>query len=63
MRIFDKKRDEPKEKSSTGKTVKIKILLPVAGKFHLSYDLGKTYNVNPNQAKELIAAGYAEAVK
>ena len=45
------------------KTTKIKILLPVAGKFKLSYDVGKTYPMEAKQAKELIEAAYAEEVK
>ena len=44
------------------KNIDIKIVLPVAGKFQLSYNVGKTYSVEAKQAKELIAAKYAEKV-
>ena len=45
------------------KTLKIKMLLPVAGKFLLSFNVGETYTVEYKQAKELIEAQYAEEVK
>lgn len=45
------------------KTKKIKILLPVGGKFCLSYDVGKEYDVEIKQANILIEAEYAEEVK
>lgn len=46
-----------RKKAST--KTKVKILLPVAGKFNLSYDVGKTYEVENKLAKELITAKYA----
>lgn len=45
------------------KAIKVKILLPVAGKFKLSCDVGKEYSMDPNLAKELIESGHAEEVK
>ncbi|MFD1292638.1 hypothetical protein ACFQ5N_02210 [Lutibacter holmesii] len=45
------------------KNKKVKILLPVAGKFNLSFDVGKTYTMEVKQANELIKAQYAEEVK
>jgi hypothetical protein len=45
------------------KTLRIKILLPVAGKFSLSCNVGEEYDINTNTAKELIDAAYAELVK
>jgi len=45
------------------KTIKVKILLPVAGKFNLAHDVGKEYVMEAKQANELIDAAYAEKVK
>ena len=45
------------------KTLKIKILIPVAGKFQLSFNVGEIYTVEYKQATELIEAQYAEIVK
>lgn len=45
------------------KTLKVKILLPVAGKFKMTQDVGKIYNIEAKQAQELIDAKYAELVK
>jgi hypothetical protein len=42
---------------------KIKILLPPAGRFGLSYDVGKTYTIDSKQAAELIEAKYAVKTK
>ena len=44
------------------KNIEIKILLPVAGKFKLSYNVGETYTVEAKQANELIEAKYAKKV-
>jgi len=54
----------PKKKITPKKPthLKIKILLPVAGKFLLTFDVGKEYEVEFKQATELIEAQYAEAV-
>lgn len=48
---------------ATPKKVKIKILLPVAGAFRLSYNVGETVSVAKNVADELVEAKYAELVK
>lgn len=45
------------------KDKKVKILLPVAGKFNLSYNVGETYLIEAKQAGELISAKYAKEVK
>ena len=45
------------------KTIKVKILLPVAGKFNLSYNVGEIYPMEAKQAQELISAKYAKKVK
>ena len=50
------------KKKIAPKTKEVKILLPVAGKYHLSYNVGKTYVMEFKQATELIEAQYAEAV-
>lgn len=44
-------------------TKKVKILLPVAGKFKLSLNVGKEYVMEVKQANELINAKYAIEVK
>ena len=51
------------EKRDSGKTKKVKILLPVAGLFFLPYDVGQTVELPENQAHELVDAKYAEFVK
>lgn len=50
-------------KKRVSKTKKVKIVLPVAGKFQLSYNVGETYEMERKQADELIEALYAEEVK
>jgi len=45
------------------KKIKVKILLPVAGKFNMTQDVGKTYLIEAKQAQELIDAKYAKKVK
>ena len=50
-------------KKITPKTLKIRIVLPVAGKFHLSMDVGQVYEMESKKAQELINAYYAELVK
>ena len=44
-------------------TKRIKILIPVANKFQLSYNVGKEYEMESKQANELIEAKYAIEVK
>lgn len=51
-----------KKKIEAPSIIKIEILLPVAGKFNLSYDVGKVYEVNANIANELIEYCYAKQV-
>ena len=48
---------------AAAKKKQVKILLPVAGKFRLSYNVGETYLMEAKQAKELIDAKYAVEVK
>ena len=43
--------------------IKVRILLPVAGKFLLSYNVGQEVDLPANQAKELVELKYAEFVK
>ena len=50
-------------KKITPKTLKIRIVLPVAGKFHLSLNVGQVYELEAKKAQELIEAFYAELVK
>lgn len=45
------------------KLVKIKILLPVAGKFLLPYNVDQVVRLSENQATELVDSKYAEYVK
>jgi len=59
---FLKKETMAQKKKIAPKTKEVKILLPVAGKYHLSYNVGKTYVMEFKQATELIEAQYAEAV-
>jgi len=53
---------DKKPKRISRKT-KIEILLPVAGKFNLSYNIGDVVLMEAKQAKELIDAEYAIKVK
>lgn len=45
------------------KKIKVEILLPVAGRFLLSYNVGQKVSLEAKQANELIEAKYAKAVK
>ena len=45
------------------KTVKIKILNPVAGKYLMSANVGDTISIDKNQAEELVENKDAEFVK
>lgn len=51
------------EEALDGSMLKVKILLPVAGRFLLSYKVGEEVEIEEKQAQELIEAKYAEAVK
>jgi hypothetical protein len=51
------------ENAKKEKVVKIKILLPVAGKFLLPYNVGQIVKLSENQANEIVEAKYAEFVK
>lgn len=54
----------PKDKSlNQSKKIKVKILLPVAGRFLLSYAVDEIVLMKSKQALELIDLKYAEAVK
>lgn len=44
-------------------TTKVRILLPVAGRFLLPYNVGQVVAIEKKQAQELIDTQYAEAVK
>lgn len=44
-------------------TTKVRILLPPAGRFLLSYKVGEVVTIEKKQAQELIDTQYAEAVK
>lgn len=57
------KKDKAADKAALSKTVKIKALLPLAGKFLLSADPGTELELDEKQAKEIVEAGYAEYVK
>ena len=50
------------ENAKKEKVVKIKILLPVAGKFLLPYNVGQIVKLSENQANEIVEAKYAEFV-
>lgn len=43
--------------------IKIKILLPVSGKFLLPYNVGQVVELPKNQAEEMVEVKYAEFVK
>ena len=45
------------------KKIKVKIVLPVAGKFLLSHNIGDIVSIETKQAQELINSGYAKKVK
>ncbi|MEO0573215.1 MAG: hypothetical protein AAF039_16025 [Bacteroidota bacterium] len=47
-------------KKAPAKKAKVKIILPVAGRFKLPYNLGQTVSLEAKQAEELIKAKYAE---
>lgn len=51
------------EKTSSGKKLKVRILLPVAGKYGLTCDVDKEYELEEKQALEIIEDKYAELVK
>ena len=50
-------------KSITKKTLKIKIVLPVSGKYSLSASVGDEVLIDANKAQELIDDKYAILVK
>jgi uncharacterized membrane protein len=52
---------DPKEKKE--KKLKVRALLPLAGKFLLSYDPGQVFSIAENQANEIVEAKYGEFVK
>ena len=49
-------------KTEDAATIKVRILLPVAGKFLLSHNVGDEIEMETKQANELIEAAYAEKV-
>ncbi len=54
---------KPAETKSSGKKVKVKILLPAVRKFGLGYHVGETGLFEEKQAKEIVDAKYGEYVK
>jgi hypothetical protein len=52
-----------KPTTETPKTIKIKFLLSPTGRFNLGFSIGDVAEFEPNTAKELIDAAYAELVK
>ncbi|XRE42219.1 hypothetical protein ACIVBQ_000423 [Tenacibaculum discolor] len=54
--------DESANKKTSSKKVKVKILLPVAGKFSLSANVGDEIEYPEPLATDLIEAKYAEKV-
>lgn len=58
--MSDKNKKTPVEKQEL---IKVRILLPVAGKFLLAYNVGQEVELPENQAKELVEVKYAEFVK
>lgn len=48
--------------AAKNKSKKVRILLPVAGKFLLPYDVGQEVLINENMAAELVDAKYAEYI-
>ena len=47
----------------TGETLKVTILLPVAGTFGLSANVTDTITIDKKQATEMIKSGHAEQVQ
>lgn len=53
-----------KQTTETPKTfIKVKFLLSPTGRFNLGFSIGDVAEFEPNTAKELIDAAYAELVK
>lgn len=57
------KQDKKQVQDSSSELVKIKVLLPLAGKFLLPNDPGQEVEIPKAQAIEIVESGYGEFVK
>ncbi|MNQ47644.1 hypothetical protein D3C85_614970 [compost metagenome] len=56
------KENKKQVQEGTLELVKIRVLLPLAGKFLLPHDPGAEIEIDPNQAEVIVEAGYGEYI-